>query len=87
MDETDTDTAPLIPTVYWRPGCGFCARLLTDLDRHDVAHRRVNIWEDADGAQLVRQANGGDELVPTVVVGATTLSNPSLAQVLDAMQE
>jgi mycoredoxin len=74
-------------TLYWRPGCGFCMGLRQGLDRLDVPYQAVNIWEDPDGAQAVRDANRGNELVPTVVVGQRTLSNPSPVQVLAAVHE
>lgn len=71
-------------TVYWRPGCGFCSALRARLDQLGVEHDLVNIWEDPDGAAVVRAANNGNELVPTVVVGGQTLSNPTAQQVIDA---
>ena len=49
-----------------------------------MEHELVNIWEDPDGAAVVRAANNGNELVPTVVVGGQTLSNPTAQQVIDA---
>ncbi len=77
-------TAPTI-TMYWRPGCGFCAGLQRDLDGLGVEYAAVNIWEDPDGAAFVRSVNGGNELVPTVTVGDEALSNPSPAAVLAAV--
>ncbi|WP_370324690.1 mycoredoxin [Euzebya sp.] len=74
-------TTPEI-TLYWRPGCGFCAALQHGLDAAGVEYRGVNIWEDPDGAAFVRSANDGNELVPTVQVGDEVLSNPSARQVV-----
>lgn len=74
-------------TVYWRPGCGFCAALLGDLDRTRVPHRRVNIWEDSSAAATVRSVAGGNETVPTVAVGPVALVNPTLDDVLRAAQQ
>ena len=54
---------------YWRPGCGFCARLHHALDRLGIVVRHHNIWEDADAAATVRSIARGTETVPTVVVG------------------
>lgn len=84
-----TSSAPDSPpvTVYWRPGCGFCAGLLRSLDRHDLAYDQRNIWEDEDAAAFVRAATGGSETVPTVQVGDTSLVNPSADQVLAALAE
>lgn len=40
-----------------------------------------NIWDDEQARAFVRSVNNGDETVPTVRVGPTTLTNPSGAQV------
>ena len=67
--------------IYWRPGCGFCARLRTDLDRRGIEGVWHNIWEDDAAAQFVREVNRGNETVPTVAVGDRVLTNPSGAEV------
>jgi glutaredoxin-like protein len=72
-------------TMYWRPGCGFCAGLQRGLDDRGVPWEGINIWEDPEGAAYVRSANGGNELVPTVRVGDAVLSNPTPDQVLAAV--
>jgi mycoredoxin len=68
-------------TFYWRPGCPFCVTLRTRLSAAGIAFTPVNIWDDPDAAAAVRAANRGNELVPTVRVGDTWLSNPGLAAV------
>jgi mycoredoxin len=67
--------------VYWRPGCPYCAHLRWGLRRMNVASEELNIWSDASAAAFVRSVNGGDETVPTVLVGATTMHNPTPRQV------
>ena len=67
-------------TVYWRPGCGFCARLFSQLESNDIAHERINIWEDSAAAAYVRSVADGNETVPTVKVGSQALVNPTLAE-------
>jgi hypothetical protein len=47
--------------------------------------RQVNIWEDPQAAARVRSVAGGNETVPTVVVGYRALVNPSVGAVLAAM--
>lgn len=69
-------------TVYWRPGCGFCASLLRSLDRTGLRYGRTNIWDSDDAAAYVRSVARGNETVPTVRIGATALVNPSAQQVL-----
>jgi mycoredoxin len=73
-------------TVYWRPGCPFCASLRHGLRRSGVTYREVNIWNDHDAAAFVRSVANGNETVPTVAVGSTTLVNPSARQVLAAAE-
>lgn len=105
MSSTDDTTPPLTPgtspdtggaagtaeiTVYWRPGCGFCGRLFRQLEQAQIPHQRVNIWEDDDGAAVVRSIARGNETVPTVTIGSFPdgghgLVNPSVAQILAAV--
>jgi glutaredoxin len=72
--------------VFWRPGCPYCAMLRLGLRSARVSADWVNIWEDRSGAAVVRRITGGDETVPTVVVGATAMVNPSARQVLAAVR-
>lgn len=72
-------------TLYWRPMCGYCETLKRALEHEGVAYAAVDIWEDRRQAEVVKAANGGDELVPTVRVGGRFLSNPSVGQVLDEL--
>ncbi|MFB7242104.1 hypothetical protein CW362_33920 [Streptomyces populi] len=64
------------PVVYWRPGCTYCLRLRVRLGRSARRLYWVNIWRDPAGAAAVREANGGDETVPTVVVAGRPHTNP-----------
>lgn len=70
---------------YWRPGCGFSARLEHALERSGVPFVRHNIWDDEQAAATVRHHAGGNETVPTVVIGPVGLVNPSPSEVVDAM--
>lgn len=74
-------------TVYWRPGCGFCSSLLRSLERHDVPHDRVDIWQDEEAAAFVRSVADGNETVPTVRIGGSALVNPSARDVLATLAE
>lgn len=79
-----TDSPAHEIVVYWRPGCGFCARLLGQLDGHGVPHRRIDIWSDPEGAAAVRAVANGNETVPTVAVGPVSIVNPTVDEVLAA---
>lgn len=74
-------------TVYWRPGCPYCTRLLADLDHVGLPVHKVNIWADPAAAATVRGLAGGNETVPTVVVADTAMVNPRPADVLDAVRK
>lgn len=75
-----------IVEFYWRPGCPFCMMLRLGLRRSRVPIREVNIWADREAAARVRSVAGGNETVPTVVVGQRTLVNPTAKQVLAAVR-
>ncbi len=64
------------PIIYWRPGCSYCLRLRRKLGRRGRTAYWVNIWSDPEGAAAVRAITGGDETVPTVVVGNEQRVNP-----------
>lgn len=69
------DAVPI--EVFWRPGCPFCTGLRGVLLDHEVTATWRNIWEDRQAREIVRSANRGNEIVPTVRIGNTTLTNPS----------
>jgi mycoredoxin len=46
----------------------------------------INIWDDQAAAARVRDITGGDETVPTVVVGTRAMVNPSPRQVVAAVR-
>ena len=75
---------PALVRVYWRPGCPYCAMLRLGLRGARLTAEWGNIWEDRSAAAAVREITGGDETVPTVVVGAKTMVNPSARQVVAA---
>lgn len=83
---TETPTAADQLTVYWRAGCPFCLHLRTRLRLAGIPYRAVDIWADPEAAAVVRGVNGGDELVPTVRIGADTfLRNPSMRELRAAL--
>lgn len=71
-------------TLYCRPMCGYCEELKSELHGHGVKFDEVDIWADRSQAEVVKQASGGDEIVPTVQIGNHFLINPSLGEVLAA---
>lgn len=71
---------------YWRPGCGFCMGLDRQLTQLGIPLEKRNIWDDPEHAATVRSIAGGNETVPTVVIGDARLVNPTAAEVLREMQ-
>lgn len=73
-------------TVYSTQWCGYCHRLMRQLDREDVGYTVVDIEEDPAAADFVMRVNGGNQTVPTVVFpDGSALTNPSLAQVKERL--
>ena len=80
--------SPSVSTVtgYWRPMCGYCNTLKRRLSDRGVPFTKVDIWRQRDQAEAVRQATGGDDILPTVRVGERFLVNPSADEVVEALQ-
>ena len=68
--------------VYWRPGCGFCHKLFQRFDRAGLERTERNIWDDPEAREQLRAYAGGNETVPTVVVGGQVLVNPRPEEVI-----
>jgi len=80
------DTLSSNVTVYWRPGCGFCHRLFRGFDKAGLERTERNIWEDPEAREQLRGFTGGNETVPTVVVGGQVLVNPRPEEVVALAQ-
>lgn len=85
MASPDRSTPDPSVVVYWRPGCGFCARLRSTLGERADQAQWVDIWEDAEAAAFVRSVNDGNEVVPTVVLDGIPVTNPDPQVVLDRL--
>ena len=69
-------------TIYSTPWCGYCHRLMKQLDREGVGYATVDIEQDPASADFVMSVNGGNQTVPTVVFpDGSAMTNPSLAEV------
>jgi mycoredoxin len=69
-------------TIYSTQWCGYCHRLMKQLDREQVGYEVVDIEHDSEAAAFVMGVNGGNQTVPTVVFpDGSAMTNPSLAQV------
>jgi len=56
------------------------------LDRRGITTVDHDIWQDPTAAAVVRSFAGGNETVPTVVVGDTGLVNPSAREVAELIE-
>jgi mycoredoxin len=75
-------------TLYSTPWCGYCVRLKRQLDREGVSFREVDIEQDPQAESVVKEANGGNATVPTLVFDdGSALTNPSLKQVLAKLEQ
>ena len=73
-------------TMYSTTWCGYCRRLKGQLDSAGIAYTEINIEEHAGAAELVEQANGGNQTVPTLLFpDGSWATNPSLADVVDRL--
>lgn len=81
MGETES-----MVTMYSTSWCGYCVRLKSQMKRAGIAFTEVNIEQDPAAAQFVGSVNGGNHVVPTVVMpDGTAMTNPSIHQVLAAV--
>ena len=69
-------------TIYSTQWCGYCHRLMKQLDREGIGYAVVDIEEQPEAADFVMSVNGGNQTVPTVVFpDGAALTNPSLGDV------
>jgi mycoredoxin len=77
-----TATPGAAVTMYTTDWCGYCVRLKKMMQREGIEFAEVNIEHDAQAAELVMRANGGNRTVPTLVfTDGTALTNPSIDEV------
>ncbi len=75
-------------TMYSTEWCGYCIRLKRGLEREGIAFEEVDIEQDEQAAAFVMSVNGGNAVVPTVLLpDGTTLTNPPLPALLDAVRK
>jgi len=73
-------------TMYSTPWCGYCHRLMGQLDREGITYDTVDIEQQPEAALIVESANNGNQTVPTLVYSdGTAQTNPSLAQIKEKL--
>lgn len=69
-------------TMYSTSWCGYCHRLMSQLDREGIGYQVVDIEHDPAAAEFVMGVNGGSQTVPTVRFSdGTALTNPTIVEV------
>jgi mycoredoxin len=77
---SSTPTAPV--TMYSTSWCGYCMRLKKLMQREGIEFTEVDIENDAQAADLVMKANGGNRTVPTLLFAdGVALTNPTIDEV------
>ena len=68
--------------MYSTTWCGYCHRLMAQLDREGIGYDVVDIERDDAAATFVMGVNGGNQTVPTIrFADGSVLTNPSLVEV------
>ena len=69
-------------TMFSTDWCGYCKRLKKMLDSEGIGYVEIDIEHTPGTEELVKQINGGNAVVPTVVyTDGSTATNPSLGDV------
>jgi mycoredoxin len=75
-------------TMYSTPWCGYCHRLKKQLEREGIGFQLVDIEQQPEAVEIVESANNGNQTVPTLVFeDGTAMTNPSVAQVREKVEE
>lgn len=73
--------------MYTTSWCGYCVRLKAQMTRMGLDYTEVNIEEDPQAATFVGSVNGGNHIVPTVLLpDGTTMTNPGINDLLAAVR-
>ena len=73
--------------VYGADWCGDTQRTLEHLRELGVAHKYINVEQDAQAAAWVREHNDGKERKPTLDIAGQVLSVPTNRELESALRE
>ena len=74
--------APVAVTMYTTSWCGYCVRLKKLMQREGTTDAEVNTGADAQAADVVMHADGGNRTVPTLVCpDGSALTSPGIDQI------
>lgn len=72
--------------VYGADWCGDTQNTLAHLDELGITYDYINIEQDREAANWVKEQNDGKERKPTLKVGERVLSTPSDDELDDALR-
>ena len=74
--------------VYGRPGCPMVPYARDYLDRVNISYDYVDIYQDQQARERVRQINRGYESVPTIIFpDGSTLTEPTARELEAKLKE
>jgi mycoredoxin len=73
--------------VYGADWCGMTRRTRAHLDDLGVKYLYINIEEDPQASQWVKDQNGGKEKKPTLDIGGYIISEPSNIELEQALRQ
>jgi len=74
-------------TIYSTSWCGYCHRLMSQLDRENIGYTVVDIERDEAAAEFVMGVNGGNQTVPTVrFADGSVMTSPTVIEVLERLE-
>lgn len=73
--------------VYGADWCGDTKRALKHLDTLGIDYQYINVEQDAEASEWVKNQNGGKERKPTICIGEKVLSVPSESELDSALKQ
>jgi mycoredoxin len=73
--------------VYGADWCGDTQRVLQHLDNVGVPYDYIDVENDHQASEWVKQQNGGKERKPTIDVNGNILTVPSTSELDNALRE
>ena len=73
--------------VYGADWCGDTKRSLNYLDTLGIDYQYINVEQNAEASEWVKNQNGGKERKPTISIGEKVLSVPSDGELNSALKE
>jgi glutaredoxin len=72
--------------VYGADWCGMTRRTLSHLDKLGVPYEYINVEQDREASEWVKQQNNGKEKKPTLAIAGTVLCTPANAELEEVLR-